>query len=98
MEVFYVLEDTDESGPWTATVDFGDGQQETADGKNGSATHTYSCSTGICEYTASVVVENARGARSAETDVSKIKVRISALDSVDSTDADMSEPSADGMY
>lgn len=77
-EFYYVLEDSSESGPWTAQIQFGDGQQTSTTGKKGMVSHAYLCETGTCDYTASVIVENAQGARSAETDISKVKIRVGA--------------------
>lgn len=74
VEFFYVLEDGSASGPWSATIDFGDGQQMSVDGKEGTATHEYSCTTSTCEYTASVVAQNALGAESALTELAQLKV------------------------
>lgn len=76
VQFYYVLEDGTQSGPWSATIDFGDGLQTVVEGKDGAAEHTYTCTTGICEYVAAVTVQNAHGARSAPTELSKLSVRV----------------------
>lgn len=75
-ELYYVIEDSTETAPWTATIQFGDGQQTVVSGKEGTVSHTYLCASERCEYTATVVVENGTGARSAETDISKLKILV----------------------
>lgn len=76
LELFYVVQDAESAGPWTATILFGDGQQATVEGKTGSTQHAYACATTSCTYTATVTVENAQGARSADTQVAKLSVMV----------------------
>lgn len=76
LQLYYVLDDVDESGPWNAYISFGDGQEQIVEGKSGMVEHSYRCASSSCMYTASVVVENALGARSVETTVSKITISV----------------------
>ena len=79
VQFYYGLEDLDELGPWTATVDFGDGQTDTATGKEGSLSHYYSCDSSYCEYVAQVSVTNAQSAVSAPTQLSKLIVAVGTV-------------------
>lgn len=78
VQFYYVLDDSDALGPWTATIDYGDGLQDVVEGKDGTVEHTYTCAMESCEYVATVIVENAQGAQSAPTELSKLAVRVSS--------------------
>lgn len=86
VQFFYVLEDATAAGPWTAQVQFGDGLFARAEGKSGVVEHRYTCAIGSCEYIASVVVENAHGARSAQTELVKLKVVVGTMSVLPSED------------
>lgn len=90
IELYYVVDDADTAGPWQATIDFGDGEETTFDGKEGVVEHEYLCDQELCEYTAQVVVENATGAQSAVTDIARLLVRVGTAQ--ESTTVDEFEP------
>ncbi len=77
-EFSYVVADASEASPWTATISFGDGEMMIAKGKDGTVTHSYTCSTGLCDFTATVTVENKNGAQSAKTPLTTLKVAVTA--------------------
>jgi len=76
IEFYYVGEDAGSATSWLATIDFGDGEETTAEGKENSVQHTYSCPQGNCEFIARVEIENDIGARSVTTNTSQIKIRV----------------------
>ena len=76
IELYYVGEDVGSATSWLATIDFGDGEETTAEGKENSVKHTYSCPQGNCEFIARVEIENDLGARSVTTNTSQIKIRV----------------------
>ncbi len=73
VEFSYVV-DTPAGTTATATFDFGDGETSTAEGENGTVSHTYSCPNTTCEYPASIQVIDNWGIESIISDVSKLMV------------------------
>lgn len=60
----------------TAEYDFGDGERETVTGDTGMVTHSYACAEPLCEYTAQLVLRDAKGATSFASAQSIVKVKV----------------------
>lgn len=58
----------------SGVLDFGDGIKAMISGLAGQTAHTYECLQSICEYTASIVLEDNWGSKSVSLDLSKIKI------------------------
>jgi len=61
----------------TTTIDFGDGQTKSFTTLNGTAEHTYTCSTGVCNYQVHLTVNTPDQITSVVNDLSQLTVQVS---------------------
>lgn len=73
---FSFVSDPGKGNTIRATIDFGDGQTDSLSSDTGTVMHSYSCAQAQCEYVATLTLVDNWGIESAETDVSKVRVRV----------------------
>lgn len=72
---FTYVADSDGSEELTGIFDFGDGQQTRIIGRQGHASHTYSCPQGRCKYTAKIRLTDKWGVESTDTPINQIIIQ-----------------------
>lgn len=72
----YVASFPNEKDPYTVTINFGDGENQTYTTVTGDAAHVYTCTTAQCTYAANIMIQGKNGVTAAETPITRLTITV----------------------